>query len=375
MVDQILLGFEVGSGEEVYVPEKHVVVTGATGDSGKTTTLEAIASRSQKAFLVFLTKPDEKEFGGYIELRPFYSERTDWKYYASIFEASLHEKMKWERSWIIKATHGPVHQPAKSLREFWENIKKLLKDSRQDSQREAAYLNLNEYLKEIVPEIEGYDFARTFPELKQGRIYVMDLKDMSEEVQGMIIASCLEWIQKHERNIDVTIPEAWKFLPQERGSPIKHAAQLFIRQGATKGNRMLLDSQDITGMEKSVLKQVTVWIMGLQMEENEAKKTLKQVPLPASMKPKPHEVQTLVLGQFFVATPSMVKKIFVWPKWAGKEDARRVAKGELDVTELQHKVEKILDFQETHPEEKQGLPEHLLTYYSELERRVEVLEA
>ena len=43
---KILLGFEVSSGKPVYIPLHHMVITGMTQLSGKTTTIEALIHRS-----------------------------------------------------------------------------------------------------------------------------------------------------------------------------------------------------------------------------------------------------------------------------------------------------------------------------------------
>lgn len=40
------LDFEVGSGEPVAIPVRHMAVTGQTQESGKTTALEALITRS-----------------------------------------------------------------------------------------------------------------------------------------------------------------------------------------------------------------------------------------------------------------------------------------------------------------------------------------
>ena len=39
MKQQIFLGYEIGSGEKVDIPLTHLVVSGVTQESGKTTTL------------------------------------------------------------------------------------------------------------------------------------------------------------------------------------------------------------------------------------------------------------------------------------------------------------------------------------------------
>jgi len=45
---KIKLGYEVGTGEEVFIEPSHMIVTGLTQEAGKTTTLEALIHRSKK---------------------------------------------------------------------------------------------------------------------------------------------------------------------------------------------------------------------------------------------------------------------------------------------------------------------------------------
>ena len=85
----ILLGFEVGSGDPVYMQIHHSFVSGMTEKSGKTTTLEAIIHRSKRRAIAFKTKRGEVGFSDYNELTPFFKERADWQYVASILEATM----------------------------------------------------------------------------------------------------------------------------------------------------------------------------------------------------------------------------------------------------------------------------------------------
>ena len=48
---KILLGYEMATGRRVTIPVRHMVVTGITQESGKTTTLEALAGRAGRPVL------------------------------------------------------------------------------------------------------------------------------------------------------------------------------------------------------------------------------------------------------------------------------------------------------------------------------------
>jgi len=148
-----------------------------------------------------------------------------------------------------------------------------------------------------------------------------------------VIASTLEAVYDTMRDTVVVIPEAWKFVPEGRGDPVKRAADRFIRQGAAIGLYLWFDSQDIAGMDKGVLKNVDTWILGRQKEVNEVEHTLAQVPLPRSRKPAPEEIMRLTRGTFYAVYSESVTKVYVWPVWITPELAVEIARGERPVSE------------------------------------------
>jgi hypothetical protein len=194
-----------------------------------------------------------------------------------------------------------------------------------------VYTNLKAYLEIVLPQLEATPFAAKL-ELRDG-VNVMDLVGLRDEVQSLVIASTLEAVYDGMRDTIVVIPEAWKFVPEGRGDPVKRAADRFIRQGAAIGLYLWFDSQDIAGMDKGVLKNVDTWILGRQKEINEVEHTLAQVPLPRSRKPRPEEIMNLPLGRFYAVYAESVKKVYVWPVWITPELAREIARGEAKVAE------------------------------------------
>lgn len=326
---EILLGYEIDSGEEVYIEPTHLVVTGLSNKSGKTTTLEAIAARAGLKVLVFLTKRGEKVFTKSRNVDPYFKERSDWLYVEQLLEATMKERMKFERSWIITACKGTT-----GLRQVYENVQRLKKHSRDGSLQQSIYTSLEAYFDLVLPTLEKMEdrLSDSFPDLTNGT-NVMDLTGIREEVQALIIGACLEYIQENLNGIVVIIPELWKFSPEGRGSPVKRVLEALVRQGATNDDFVWFDSQDLAGVDKSPLKQVFTWILGLQTEKNEAKHTLDQMPLRKSQKPEPAEIMTLKKGHFILASPDAVKKVYVQPVWLMSESAIRVARGEISVSE------------------------------------------
>jgi hypothetical protein len=323
VTDRIHLGFEVGTGESISVPMHHAIVSGVTGLSGKTTAISAMLSRLPEGYksLVFSTKRGEISFEGAHQVQPFYKATVDWEYVSGVLEAARKEKLKFERSWIIKASRG-----ASTLRDVYQNIVAALEGGKPlRGLDESVWTVLRAYFEKVLPELESQPWAPAL-DLAQG-VNVMHLAHLSEEVQGLVIAASLEEAHRAMANVVLVIPEAWEYVPQQRGSPVKWAAQHIIRQGRARGVFLWLDSQDVTGVEKSVLKSVDLWVNGRQREINEVRRILAQ--LPATQKPRPSDVMTLAVGQFFVAAEDWCKKVYVQPAWLDEETARRVALGEI----------------------------------------------
>jgi hypothetical protein len=335
MARNILLGFEVGSGAEVRIPLHHMIVTGTTQMSGKTTTLQALISRSERTAIAFRTKRGEADFAQAHQHAPYFRERADWQYVQSILEATMRERLKFERSWIIRATKN-----ASTLREVRDNVERELRTARGIS--EGVYTNLKAYLDIVIPQIERIRFGAVF--LEPG-LNVMDLEGMTEEVQALVIASTLENIHQNAKGVISIVPEAWKFVPQGRKAPVQVVIEKLAREGAVLGNYVWLDSQDITGVDKPTLKNFDIWLLGRQREVNEVKRAISQIPLPKKAKPAPEDVAQLPLGHFVACYGDSVKIVYVQPAWLAAELAAQVARGEMPIdhaTQYEPKQKRII---------------------------------
>src|SRR5574341_245811 len=313
------LGYEVGTGEPVAIPLRHVAITGQTQQAGKTTTLEALIARSQLRAVTFVTKRGEGSFVKARRIAPYFREQSDWQYVASILEASRGERLKIERAWIIRASKG-----ARTLADVQANVRRELANPKNRAMSADMYLCLDAYLDVVVPQIASVKWASAL-DLAPG-VNAVDLSDLAIEMQHLVIRSAITWVLEREQGVVVVVPEAWKFIPQGRGTPVKLAAEAFIRQGAALGNYLWLDSQDIGGVEKAILRSVPVWLLGVQREANEIKRTLDNIP-HSTAKPKPADIATLDLGQFYACWGTHTLKTYVQPVWLSEDEARRVARG------------------------------------------------
>jgi len=330
-MSDILLGYQVSTGKEVRIPFAHTVVCGQTQASGKTTTLEGLLSRSggdlPRPALAFLTKRAESAFVKARSIPPYFRDRADWQFVESILEAMMRERMKYQREWIIRVCQG-----ATTLERVAKNVESALHGDRHKkaatSYAAGMYLQLSEYFKLLMPELRRLKLNMATRgsalDLKPG-LNVMDLSDYSTEMQSLAIASAMEEIYRR-RGVITVIPEAWEFLPQARNTPVKMAGESLIRKGAAAQNFMWLDSQDITGVDKRILKQVGVWILGVQREVNEVEHTLAQMAVPKKLKPKPEEVMQLRRGQFFACFEDVLTRVYVLPSWMPAEVGFTIAR-------------------------------------------------
>lgn len=320
----IHLGYEVGTGKAVEIPLRHLAVTGQTQLSGKTTTLEALISRSGLRAVAFKTKRAEASFADVRTIPPYFRERADWQFVTSVLEAALRERVKFERGAIIRACKG-----TRTLADVHRNIQSAMPKARGINQEILE--RLNAYLEIVIPQIEQLPYAKELS-LAPG-LNVMDLRAYTTELQALVIRSVLEWAYERGDGVVTIIPEAWEFIPQQRGSPVLLACEELIRKGGAAKTFVWLDSQDIASVHKNVLRSVGVWLIGVQAERNEVKRALDHMP-QAAPKPKPDDVMGLELGQFFVRFDKKLTKVYVQPAGWSNAHAAAIAVGDMGVEEV-----------------------------------------
>jgi len=321
LTEKILLGFEVKTGKPVQIGLHHLVVVGMTQLSGKTTTLEALISRSGLRAIAFKTKRGEAGFHAYNHIPPYYKARSDWQYVEGLVSVALGEKVRFEPAmrWsIMKACEG-----ATDLKQVQGNARQLSLTVRAAIVKQALE-KLVAYLSLVIPELEKWTFTDKIS-LASG-VNVMDLEGMRIETQQLVIGSTIEYSFQNLENIVIIIPEAWEMLPEGRATPVKLVAEQFIRKGAAIGNYLWIDTQDIGGVSKVPLRQCDNWVMGRMREAHEVERILKQL---LGVKIPREEIQTLKLGHFFAVIGDKVKKVYVLPSGVPEIEGIRVAKGEL----------------------------------------------
>jgi hypothetical protein len=346
LTNVIHLGYVVGTGEPVEIPLRHTAVTGQTQESGKTTTLEGLISRSGLQAVAYVTKRGESSFHVMHPIAPYFQERADWEFVQSLLEAATNTKQDFKQSWIMRASEG-----AKTLGDVRANIHKFLHGVRDPKpvkhkrgaeakerwlQKPARGLNadvyyvLDKYLDNIMPQLAEMPYT-TELELTDG-LNVMDLRDYEFPLQALVIRSVTDFIRERLEDTINIVPEAWKFAPKQRGSPVRLAAEEYVREAAAMKNFLWIDSQDLAGVADVLMRQVGVWLFGVQRAKHEIERALDHMPegLPAR-RPRPADIATLQKGQFYVCFGREMYKVYVQPAWMTAAHAEAIARDEESV--------------------------------------------
>jgi len=319
---EILIGFEVGTGEAVHIDPDHMLVTGLTQQTGKTTTLNALIYRSGRRAVAFRTKRGEIDMDVARQLQPFYKEprrrgrQIDWMYVKELLGATLERSMDWHEEWIMRSCEG-----ATSLSEVYANIKTLQEESRRAFDQ-GQYLRLEKYFEIILPQLEQRTWATTLPLVKG--VNLMDLEALSFEMQCLVIERTIDHVLAKMKDIIVVLPEARKFIPLMRKTPVTGTAVRMAAEGAVLDLDLWVDSQTYSSVNNEVRKQCGTQIHGFQTDNNEAN-TVRDL---LGKRWRSEFVKGLRLGHFLVKTKDKRHKhVYVLPAGVPEEMGRKVACG------------------------------------------------
>lgn len=323
--------YRVPSGEAVDIPLRHLAVFGVTRDSGKTTFIEAAVAASGLRAITFRTKRGEIGFEGARQLQIFFDERglTHWRALEGLIAATLEEKVQREpgiRGAIVRVCTRPTD--AKSLEEVHDRVRLHMEDPKVRGFERDVFDKLDAYLKEVLPQLRALrdKFTETL-ELPEPGVYVEDLTGLSDEMQSLLLASVMKKVYEESSGVIVVLPEVWKFLPQDRGSPVKWVIEKYVREmGAVEGY-LWIDAQDLRGVDKKHLRSIDTRLFGRQPDPHEIDELLKALPLPKNVKPSPEQIMTLKLGHFYAKLRDTVELVYVRPRWLPENVAVQIAQG------------------------------------------------
>lgn len=197
--------------------------------------------------------------------------------------------------------------------------------------RELALGEIQEDLQTAIEEFGRLKNKSVLPDLDFG-LNVIDLEKHELHVQSLIVRSVIRWVRQHGYKTVVAMPEAWKFAPAQRRSPVRDAAEDFIREGAALENFLWIDSQNISGISAVLLSQIRVWLFGVQRLRSEIEKTLDAIPDNLYPRPRAADIATLGKGEFIVCFDQEMYRTYVWPAWMKSAlHAEAIARGEESV--------------------------------------------
>lgn len=357
-MSNLLLGYEVGTGAPISAPVGHMMIAGQTSRAGKTTALEAAAVRSRSKCLAFLTKRGEQSFRFARSLPPYYEDHIDWRTVRSLCEALTEERWdKFQRQCLRSVcragqsgrfgTRSFVEWPRpNTLEDVRANVATAL--SKATGQREMVFGEIADDLQTAGEELAKLKTSSAPPDLVEG-LNVIDLERYEFHIQSLIIRSAIRWVHQHGERTIICMPEAWRFAPAARRSPVRDAAEEFIRQGAALGNFLWIDSQQISGVSTTLLSQIRVWLFGVQRLRSEIEKTLDAIPDNLYPRPRAADIASLGKGEFIVCFDQEMFRTYVCPAWMGLRHAEAIARGEESVESAR---EIVRDFDLEHGEVK-----------------------
>lgn len=350
MSDELKLGYEKPSGEQVDIPVFHSVITGITRH-GKSETMRALAERAQAegyTILAFDVKNPRDYDGLGVDIPIYLEEHTDPTTLKGLLENQSGMGLNFQFSELIK-----MYEPGDTYYDMLDRMEASMAEDihpvEEDKLRVLIHL-----LADLTEELDRVDISDEL-ELQEGSINVMDLHDVDNSIQQLAIAGSVGQILSDHRDVIILLDEAHNFIPQRRQPPARDPLVKAIREGAANNNWLWISDQTITGVDKDPLKQVGVWVLGKQREKNEAKRVLDQIPGSTSY--SSDDVMTLDKGHFIVALDDAQPHTYVQPTWLGGTEARQIAAGDAAVANHEPPEQEAPDMDTTLQEKETELQE------------------
>lgn len=331
----VKLGYEVGAGTIVDVPVTHTVFSALTG-GGKTEAIlrcidEAVEAGYDVLAIDAKSKPRDFEGLGH-EIRPYISETTDPLLVLHMLESVAKVGLFSRFSTLLDACID-----AKDLQEALDTLERIRDDKKRNPRKRDDAKILAYLMRRLVEQVREGRYAPDIT-LTKG-VNVMDVSNLPLGVQELVVDSVFRRLLegKYTRTV-VVLEEAINFIPQAEQTQFETSARKFIREGRSAQLYLWVSGQALTEMDIAVRKQMRIWILGPQMEEREAEKFRKQVPMRGVTA---EEIQRLPTGHFIAAIRRTeeeggrveTKRLYAQPTWLPDELAIRIAKGQASLTD------------------------------------------
>ena len=314
----IHIGDTKDGGERVELPVWHTGTFGQSG-VGKTKLLKYMMSQANKeGFNVFIfdSKVTGSEFEGIGEELPFYLEAPldpdagaiDPDAFRSLIEGMRTDRqanMDRYRMAFIKICYG-----AKDFSDIGDSLKAKLANPKVRGYTEQMYSEISHDYHRLTKLLEKHPFSKEL-QLPASTPYIARMptfKLPNLALQGLVVRSTVENMLRWAEKTIFLVDEAPNFVPQRGYNPAKATLQDLDEQGRKKELFGWYSGQTITGFDKANMKNLWYWIMGREMERNEAKdvydtQTYKALTVD--------QVKQLKVREFIVSTPDYTKLVTV----------------------------------------------------------------
>jgi len=307
----------------VIIPRTHTFISGITR-SGKSVTARKILNQIGKTLIIDCKTPRDYEGVG-VEIPLYIEDRSDPLMIKRLLESS-------SRLWLRK--EFPELIDLCKVGKTWEGVYEATKRKLEwkDPKGRGVHPVVKERLEvlefllgKLIDEMKTLNFSKelTLPQ----DICVMDVHKLSLGLQQLVVHSVLSKILSDFEDQNALLDEGHRFTPEQKPSAARDAVTTFIREGAAKRNFLYMSDQTITGIDKDVLKQMHVWVLGCQTEKNEADRTLDQLTKDIGLTRR--DIYQLRTGHFLVNTREWTKLAYVVPDGMSEELALKVLRGEI----------------------------------------------
>lgn len=340
MSELIHIGFS--KGQNVDIRLLHTIVAAQTR-YGKSTTIRAMMQHIPEDYKVLcMDVKDPRDFeGAGTEIPIFIEDKTDPLMLKQLLEQESHLWLRREFPELID-----LCKEGDTFEKVYERVNKRMTEKVHPIVKDRLKV-LQLLLKKLVENMAKVELSDTLELPSKNN--VMNLSKSPSEIKQLAVYSVVKRVLEKHENVILVIDELPDFAPQQYKTPSKSMIGEAIRKGGAKGIWLWLSGQTMTGVDKQVLKQAMIWILGHQREINEAKRTLEQIPFKTGLDVK--DIMTLPVGSFVVCTDEGAYVTYVQPEGVSDEFARKVSLGEVSVNEVVEMLKvKVMESDEVYME-------------------------
>lgn len=308
----IVLGHDK-DGQPKKIPVHHTGVFGQTG-VGKTRELKFMARQAVDAgysVLIVDSKIPHPEFKGFgVDVPLYLEESTDADIFRSLIEGMRTEgrgDMQRYRGGFIELTEPADAPMAENFAQIGVRLEEKMHDKKIRGSTRTMYSEIRRDFRKLIDLLGEHKFSKHLEIPRPlARMETRVLPNVA--LQGLVVKSVVNEILRREKDLIILVDEAPNFVHQKYYNPAKSALMALDNQGRSKRLFGWYSGQTLTGFDKANMKNVWYYLIGREMETNEAKdahavQTYKRLTVD--------EIRRLGVQEFVVVTPNSTDKIRV----------------------------------------------------------------